>query len=343
VIHTVLGPIDPRDLGPTSMHEHLFIDCRLFHDPRGVEDLPESEAVALDNIGLLRWNWAALLDNLIVDDTEMLGDELDRFGAHGGSGLVDMTNIGLGRRVAELPALAARTGVHIMIGSGWYLDATHSPEVRASSPEDLSVALCAELTDGVGDTGIIPAIIGEIGTSAPVTESELRVLLASGLAAVQTGAAVNVHTDSGGSHGVQIVEVLLSTGMPVDRIVLSHMDENLDVGYHRDVAATGAVLEYDTFGAEHYWGYPPVRDPTDLERIDAIATLVDEGYSAQLVLGCDVFIKTQHRRFGGMGYEHLPRRIAPLLRERGGIASDDIRRILVDNPRRLLDRPSSAP
>ena len=27
-VHTVLGPIDPADLGPTLMHEHLLCDIR---------------------------------------------------------------------------------------------------------------------------------------------------------------------------------------------------------------------------------------------------------------------------------------------------------------------------
>jgi predicted metal-dependent phosphotriesterase family hydrolase len=29
----VLGPVDPKSLGPTMIHEHLFIDYRLVFDP----------------------------------------------------------------------------------------------------------------------------------------------------------------------------------------------------------------------------------------------------------------------------------------------------------------------
>ena len=41
--------------------------------------------------------------------------------------------------------------------------------------------------------------------------------------------------------------------MPVDRVILSHMDESLDRGYHDAVAETGCVIEFDTFGSEYLY------------------------------------------------------------------------------------------
>ena len=32
-IHTVLGPVQSTDLGPTSMHEHLLSDLRVWSKP----------------------------------------------------------------------------------------------------------------------------------------------------------------------------------------------------------------------------------------------------------------------------------------------------------------------
>jgi phosphotriesterase-related protein len=50
-----------------------------------------------------------------------------------------------------------------------------------------------------------------------------------------------------------------------------------------------------------------------------------------------VWTKSQLRAYGGMGYAHLLRRIVPELRRRG-VGEDHVRRMLVDNPARLLDR-----
>jgi hypothetical protein len=50
-VQTVLGPIDPDDLGPTLMHEHLLCDIR--HPSQRTEDALGPE-LALDNV------WASM-------------------------------------------------------------------------------------------------------------------------------------------------------------------------------------------------------------------------------------------------------------------------------------------
>jgi predicted metal-dependent phosphotriesterase family hydrolase len=50
-------------------------------------------------------------------------------------------------------------------------------------------------------------------------------------------------------------------------------------------------------------------------------------------------MKSCLKAYGGLGCDHLFRRIAPLLGERYGIGEEVLDRMLVDTPRRLLDRP----
>ena len=336
-IHTVLGPIEPDQLGLTSMHEHLLIDCRVLHvEPETPP--PAGDQVRIENLGWLHWNNQGLLDNLVVDDAAVVATELEAFAAAGGSGVVDMTNVGLGRDVARLPEIARNSGTHVMIGAGWYLHPTHPPEVEASSPERLAELIVAELREGVDGTGIRPALIGEIGSSHPVTERERKVLTAAAWAAIETGAAVNVHVEPAGAHGVEVAKLLTGEGMDPTRIVLSHMDERMDLDYHLAVAATGVVLEFDTFGMEAWWKIPD-RDPTDGVRMGRVAELLSRGLGDRLVLGCDVFTKTCHRAWGGQGYQHLPARVAPMLRDHFGVAAEELETMLVHTPRRLLDRP----
>jgi phosphotriesterase-related protein len=337
-IHTALGPIDAADLGPTSMHEHVFVDSRVWLEPSHERNAPPPTApVSIETLGFLRWNPHSLEDNLIVDDPEVCVHELRRVAAAGGSGIVDMTNIGLGRRPADLPDVARRSGMHIMAGCGFYVHDSHPGWVEAASDDELEAIMVRDLVEGIDGTDVRAALIGEIGTSSPVTAREERVVRAAGRAGALTGAMVNIHLDARGAHALEILEMLTDGGQPPDRVVFSHLDERLDLGYHREVAAAGAVLEYDTFGQEFY--LPNFKDPTDQERLVALAELLREGLAGQIVLGCDAWIKAVATTYGGTGIEHLFLRVAPTLESRYGVGREAIDQMLVHNPRRLLDRP----
>ena len=337
-IHTALGPIEPSDLGPTSMHEHVFVDSRIWLEPSAEPNAPPPTApVSLETLGFLRWNPHSLEDNLIVDDPEVCVSELRRVAAAGGSGIVDMTNIGLGRRPADLPDVARRSGVHIMVGCGFYVHDSHPGWVDEASDDELEAIMVRDLVEGIDGTEVQAALIGEIGTSSPVTAREERVVRAAGRAGVRTGAMVNIHLDARGAHALEILDMLTAGGQPADRVVFSHLDERLDLGYHREIAAAGAVIEYDTFGQEYY--LPNFKDPTDEERFVALRALLEDGLAAQIVLGCDAWIKAVATAYGGTGIEHLFIRVAPTLRSRYGIGQEAIDQMLVHNPRRLLDRP----
>ena len=337
-IHTVLGPIEPDALGPTSMHEHLLSDLRLWSRPSAEPPPDDAERVHPGILGYLRWNALAVPDNLVLDDPEDAVAELRGVHAAGGRAVVDLTLEGMGRRLEELPAISRASGVTICVGCGWYVEEAQPDWVRAADEDTLTRHLLDELRDGIAGTGIRPALIGEIGTNHPPTESEWRVLRAAGRAGAESGAAVNVHLSWRGADGVAVLEALVAEGMAPERVVLSHMDERLDRGYHAAVAQAGAVLEYDTFGSDFLYGTPRARNPSDAERLDMAAWLLSEGYGGQLVIACDTWTKANLKRNGGFGYEHLFRRIAPALADYCGADEATLQAILVDTPRRILDR-----
>ena len=335
-IHTVLGPIDAAELGPTSMHEHLLSDLRVWSKPS--PEQPPGDKVHPRMLGYLRWNALSVPDNLVLDDPDDAIDELHALHAAGGRAVVDLTLEGMGRRLDELPEISRATGVTICVGCGWYVEEVHPPEIDGKSVEELAVMLLAELRDGVGGTGIRPALIGEIGTSHPPTEAEWRAVRAAGRAGAEAGAAVNVHLSFRGAAGVDVLAALVDEGMAADRCILSHMDERLDRGYHREVAQAGAILEYDTFGSDFLYGSPRVRNPSDVERLEMATWLLSEGHAEQLVLACDTWTKANLRRNGGYGYEHLFRRIVPALQDLSGADDATMETITVHTPRRLLSR-----
>ena len=75
--------------------------------------------------------------------------------------------------------------------------------------------------------------------------------------------------------------------------------------------------------------------PTDIERVDAIATLCREGYDTRLVMSHDVGLKIRWKCYGGDGYSVVLEHAVPMLRERG-VTDQQIRNMTVENPRRIL-------
>jgi len=65
-------------------------------------------------------------------------------------------------------------------------------------------------------------------------------------------------------------------------------------------------------------------------------TLIEEGYTDQLLMSQDVCLKTDLVSFGGWGYAHILRDIVPIMRTRGW-ESRTIEAIMADNPKKLLN------
>ena len=336
-VHTVLGPIDPSQLGRTSMHEHLLSDLRIWaKEP--VEQAPAGVPMGPELMAYLRWNFLSIPENIVLDDPDVAASELAHVRDAGGSGVVELTLDGMGRRLSELPEISRRAGVHVMVGAGFYVEETMPMWARQASTDALAEHLIDQLADGIDDTGIRPAILGEIGTSWPVTDAEWRSVRAAGRAGAETGTAVSTHQSFRGKAGMDVLEALLEEGMPADRVVIGHLDEFWDKAYHRDVAQAGAVLAYDTFGSDFYYGSASFRNPTDAERLEMVEWALSEGYATQLVIASDVWAQANLRRNGGRGYDHLFARIGPAIAE---IAGDHgvADQILIHTPRRLLERP----
>lgn len=343
MIETVLGPIPAEAAGRVSMHDHLLTDARMLHAPLSAEraaapGLPGPEAkVTIENLGFLHWNQLALEDNLVLDDAALATDELRRAGALGQGTMVDLTSWGLGPSPAELPAIARAAGVNVVAGVGVYIDRPHPEWIARQSREELVDtfirALDEELEEGCGFRA---GIIGILGTGEPITDSEMRVLLAAAEAAGRTGVAVTVRTDARTKPGLELLEAMAAAGCPAEQVIFGNVDEYIDLAYHRELAAAGATLEW-CFGNEAGLR-PGLREPSDGERIAALVTLLaQDGMAERCVLGGSVWTKTQLRAFGGCGYEHLLRNVVPAL-QAGGVSEAAVEAMLVSNPSRLLDR-----
>jgi phosphotriesterase-related protein len=340
---TVLGPVLATDLGITLAHEHLMLDLGcLWHEPidparRAVVDM----AVSRENRDLLCRDPYQCRDNLVLDSQTQAIEELGHFTALGGGAVIDLSTRAIGPYPRDLAAISRQSGLHIVAGCGFYTQRAHPGWVAVASKEALAEAIISELTDGFAEPNTAGAptvragIIGEIGTSSPIHANEERVLRAAARAQRLTGAAINVHLAIFGHEGVRVLDILEDEGADLTHVALSHLDENLDPEYHKAIAKRGAYLEFDTFGSECHFDEDGLREPTDLERIEALLRLLDGGYVKQMLLSQDVCTKMQWRIHGGAGYDHLLRVVAPQLRAHG-VGDAAINTMLIDNPARLL-------
>ena len=336
MIQTVRGPIAPDALGVTLAHEHLLLDLRALWDEPETEERRRLAAAPITARSRGDWvgNPYESRDNLLLDDEEAAGSELELFARAGGRSLIDLTVDGLDPKPQALRRISERTGVQIVAGAGVYRSVAHPPWVKGASVDELAARLVTAIEVGIGGTEVRAGILGELGTSSPILPDEIKVLRAAARAHFLTGVPINVHPAIFHREGPRILDILQAEGVDLRRVALSHMDEQLDYDYHCSLAVRGAWLSFDTLGSEEVYGADE-REPTDEERVAALLGLLEAGWAGQLLLSQDVCTKLQLTRFGGNGYAHVLRAIVPRLR-RAGVEEAIIRELLVDNPRRYL-------
>lgn len=347
-VMTVLGPIDPAALGKTITHEHLFIDlsCYLSPPKPGADPGSFYDPVTMGNLHNLRRDPYGNRDNCLLDDVGLAAREVEVFRGLGGSSIVDVTLVDIGRNATALAEVARLTGVNIVAGCGHYIVSAYPPGVAEMSEQQLTDELLREIREGIGDTGIKPGIIGEIGTGHPIHPLEARMLRAAARAQIETGLAITIHVHPPGRRGNEVLDILLGEGVRPDRIILGHIDASLAhldiefadaLAYIQSLADRGCYIEFDLCGNSGYFVTKEASWwlPSDRERAKALARLCRAGFSDRLLLAQDVGHKHYLREFGGWGYGHVLQDFTHHLRE-AGIDGRTIEKFFVDNPARVL-------
>ena len=298
---TVRGPVEPSELGITLPHDHLLSD-----------------------------NWSITEDyTFIVDDEELIAEEVEAYAAAGGATICDPTCNGLGRDPEALRRISLRTGVHIVMGAGWYRERVYPPEIASRSVQELAGQLTRELVFGVGGTGIRPGFIGEIGTERhAITPAEERVFRAAGRAHLVTGCPIMTHTTHWGELAPEQLALLAEEGVPAGSVIVSHLGDRYRDRVVSDVARRGAWVSVDNLGFVQ--GYAPLE-----QRADNVVRLWEEGFGDRVLLSNDICTLEQLRRYGGCGYANVIERFVPLLNQRG-LGDEQIRCMLIDNPARAF-------
>jgi len=334
---TVLGPVPPQDLGITLMHEHVFIDLSFLWDGPTYEwqkPLVDAE-ITLATRGLLNVDPYVSRSNLVLDDFDAAVAELQPYRDLGGGTVVDLTPVGIKPQPALLRRVSEQTGVQIVAGCSYYTEGAHPPEVALLSDAELTDRLVNEIQNGLYGTDVRPGIIGEVGTSSPIHPDEAKNLRVAAAAHNKTGLAINVHVSIFKREALAAIDILQAAGADLNRVVISHLDEQPDTAYHRAILDRGVYVEYDTFGSESYFDGDGSAEPSDRERLDCLIELMDAGWTDRLLIAHDVCTKVQLIKYGGVGYGHILRSIVPRMKRRG-IDDATVTKLLVENPARLL-------
>ena len=337
---SVLGPVDAEAMGVTLPHEHLLIDFAvMFREPAAAGDKGLAyQPVGLANLGWVRQNFNANLDNLRLLDEQTAQDEIMLFRRAGGQTVVDPTNASLSRDPWALARIARATGLHIVMGAGYYVAAAHPPDMDRRSEAAIADEIVRDIEVGVGDSGVRAGLIGEIGNTWPWTENERKVVRAAVEAQRRTGAPLMIHPGRDQQAPMQLVELIAKQGGDLRRTIMCHVERTIADRHHlHDLADTGVWLEYDLFGLENsYYPYNPDFDmPNDGGRMAQILALIERGHRDQILMSHDIAYKTSLTRYGGYGYHHLLVNVVPRLR-RKGVDDAGLRRLLVENPARAF-------
>jgi phosphotriesterase-related protein len=346
-IMTVLGPVKPSAIGVTQMHEHMIIDFLAVSEAaqqshsRGFAEggggLNWNDPISLANYYAVRRNPFLLKEAMQLIDVDLITAAVSEFRQAGGSCLVEVTPIGVGRNPVAMRQISEKTGVTVVMGTAFYVRDFHPPEIAKMTEDQVADIFVTDFEKGSGNPPVHPGIIGEIGLVWPVHPDERKVLCAAAKAQQRTGLCLSIHPGRNPAAPLDAIDIVMSAGGDPKRAIICHLDRTIfEMKDYLALAKTGCYLEMDLFGWEtrHY----PLSDidmPNDATRIDNVIQLVNSGHLQQVLLSHDVDSKLRLRAYGGEGYQHILENVVPVMK-RKGLSEMQVNQILIENPRRAL-------
>jgi phosphotriesterase-related protein len=324
-VETVQGPVEVDDLGPTLMHEHVFV----------------LSTEHVQNYGDGGW-W---------DEEARVADAVARLTALRGKGIttiVDPTVWGIGRDIPRIQRIAEQVELNIVVATGLYAYeelphqyAYRGPGLLLDVPEPMVADFTRDIVDGIGSTGVKAAFLKCCVEAYGLTPGVERIARAVARTHVETGAPITVHTSGVAQSGRLAVDLFGNEGVDLTKVVIGHAGDSNDLDYLMGLADAGATLGMDRFGLDIF-------NPT-ADRVRTIAALAARGYADRMVLAHDTncfidYFGAAHDEARAAAapnwhYGYISDDVLPALRE-AGVTEAQIQQMLVDNPRRYF---ASAP
>ena len=323
MINTVLGPIEAKDLGKTLMHEHLIYGFCGFQG--------DYTLGGFDELLCIRENmkWLTPLKE-----------------KYGFRTIVDATNNECGRDPFFLAKMATIMDLNIICSTGFYYEPASAfmywkfRSGFADVETEMYEMMRTELTKGIGNTGIKAGVIKLASSANQITPFEEKFFRAAARNNRETGATIITHTEAG-TMGPEQAKLLIDNGANPKDIAIGHMCGNTDLDYHERVLQYGVFDSFDRFGLEG----DLFNTPTDEERCDMIAALLDKGYEDQILMSHNsVTVELGRPRpvpkddldfMAHANILNIPDRVIPMLKERG-VTDAQLDKIFIANPAKVL-------
>jgi phosphotriesterase-related protein len=248
--------------------------------------------------------------------------------------LVECTPAYLGRDPRLLKRLSEASGVHILSNTGYYGAAKdkHLPaHAFDETAEQLAARWVGEWERGIDGTGIKPAFM-KIGVDeSPLSPIDARLVRAAALAHRKTGLPIASHTTTGAA-AFEELDLLEAAAMPLSAFIWVHAHAERDETFHARAARRGAWVEFDGIS------------PASVARhVALVGRMKAEGLLGHVLVSHDAGWYRVGEPGGGefRPYDTLFTEFIPALKA-SGFGDADIRQLLVDNPRRALNRRSRA-
>jgi phosphotriesterase-related protein len=315
-VPTAKGTVESGALGRTLMHEHVFVIT-----PEVLQNYPD------------QW-----------DEDIRVADAIEKLTALKNAGIdtiVDPTVIGLGRYIPRIVEIANQIDLNIIVATGIYTyDSVpkffkfRGPMLGIEMPDPMADMFIKDITEGIADTGVKAAFLKCAIDEPGMTDDVARIMRAVAKAHLETGAPIMVHTVPGMKRGLEVHELLRAEGVDPSRVCLAHSGDVNDPDHLSELADLGYLLGMDRFGIDLYLAFE--------ERVAIVATMVERGYGAQMVLAHDAscfmdWIEPSYLDFSpNWNFLHITRDVLPALKERG-VTDAQIDQMLVGNPKRWFD------
>jgi phosphotriesterase-related protein len=326
MVATARGQVPGERLGRVLMHEHLVV---------GDHEL----AAAWPRV--YRWD----RDRVVEEAVRRLQGAAEA----GVDTIVDVTVMGLGRDIDLIARIAQRSPVAVVVATGAYVerDLPAPLQLRGpgrtafGGPEPLVGHFVSDIRDGIADSGIRAGIIKCATERHGLTKHVDRVLRAAAQASLETGVAITTHTNARARVGLDQQRVFAEEGVDPARVVIGHCGDTDDLDYLRALLDGGTYLGMDRFGLDYFL-------PTE-RRVAVVARLCAEGHAGRLVLSQDSVcghIAYTAEEMGRLAprssLRHVLLDVVPALSD-AGVTAEQIDRMLIHNPRAILDGGSAAP
>jgi phosphotriesterase-related protein len=317
-VETMKGPIDTADLGATLMHEHVFV---LNHE--------------------IQHNYDTEFDPEV--EVPQAIERLDELKASGIDTIVDLTVIGLGRRMDLLETIAAATELNIVVATGLYtynelpsyFRFRGGPGTLLGGDDPLIDMFVADASQGIAGTTVKPAIIKCATDEEGLTPDVERVLRACAQTHRRTGLPISTHTHAATERGLEQQRVFTEEGVDLGRVVIGHSGDTTDLAYLEKLIENGSYIGMDRFGVDAYLSFD--------DRVQVVADMCARGHAERMVLSHDSachidWMPVAVRAFQpNWNYLHISNDVLPALRDRG-VSDEQIDQMLVVNPRRIFEQ-----